>query len=105
MRALRCGLALVQLGFYQGQHTSMCAAPRPTIRGCAVTRATRAKPQKATSAEELFSRKYPDCEVIRFGNFFFQAEVAHVVMLHAKAMKAGFVVNGRDKFNPWTFAP
>ena len=62
-------------------------------------------PRKAQSAQELFSRVYPDCEVIRFGNFFFQAEIAHVVMLHSKAMKAGFAVNGRKKFSPFTFMP
>lgn len=45
----------------------------------------------------------PDSEIIRLGRFFFQADVAHVVLLHAKAMKSGFTVNGRKQFSPWTF--
>lgn len=54
-------------------------------------------------AKEVLTRRYPDRAVIRFGNFFFQANVAHVAMLHAQAMKAGHVVNGRGVFDPWSF--
>ena len=52
---------------------------------------------KRDTYEEWLARKYPDDDVTRFGKFFFQADVAHIVMLHAAAMKAGWCA--------WTSSP
>ncbi len=55
------------------------------------------------SFDEWIARKYPDDQVTRFGRSFFQADVAHIMMLHAAGMKAGLVVNGREELSPWAF--
>lgn len=46
-----------------------------------------------------FNQLFEDSEIDRFTNFFFQAQCANIVTLHSKAMKSGFIVNGRRQFD------